>query len=115
MRKATLRRQLSALDRNLLGAEQAYRQIVHDPTEDEMYGRFEAEWRCYRAVVSRIELLPLGGGDESETRSLVGSTGGLYERASQSLGQLTERNLASAGERAKARIERMDRLVGGSY
>jgi two-component system, OmpR family, sensor kinase len=100
--KATLRRQLSALDRNILGAEQAYRQIVHDPTEDEMYGRFEAEWRSYRAVVSRIELLPLGGGDESETRSLVGSTEGLYERASETLGQLTERNLASAREASQS-------------
>lgn len=106
--KATLRQQLAALDRNVLAAENAYRQIVHDPAEDELYGRFEAEWRLYRAGVSRIESLQPGGGDESDIRSPVSSAGSLYEHASHSLGQLTERNLASAGEAS----ENSDRAYG---
>lgn len=103
--KATPRQQLAALDRNVLLAEHAYKQVVHDPTEDSLYRQFAAEWGSYRAVVSRLESLPAGGGDESDIHSLAGSAESLYEHASRSLGELTERNLTSAGEAS----ERSDR------
>jgi two-component system OmpR family sensor kinase len=67
-------RQISDLDRGINVAQDAYRQIHHDAAEDGLYRRFESQWSEYRKL---------------ETRSA-------YDAASETLGLLTERNVASA-------------------
>ena len=80
--RAEIERQMAHLDREIAAAQRAYRQISHDPTETQLYGRFAARWSEYRQVVERS----------------ASSSKAAYDAASEALGTLTERNIASARE-----------------
>ena len=91
-------RQIAELDRGIAAAQRAYRQIHHDAAEDDLYRRFEAQWNRYRSVAARGRALPsdvagteTAGGHEQASKSA-------YDAASSTLGQLTDRNVASARE-----------------
>lgn len=75
---ATLR-QMADLDRRIAAAQRAYRQIAHDPGEDDLYRRFETQWRAYRLAITGSE-----------------SSNSAYAAASGTLELLTGRNVASA-------------------
>jgi two-component system, OmpR family, sensor kinase len=97
--RGALSAQVASLDHRIAAAEYAYRQVHHDRTEDELYRSFEMQWSAYRNLVAQIESLPLGTGDDEATaRRLASSSRATYDLASQSLGSLTERNIASARE-----------------
>src|SRR3984893_15417746 len=80
--RAEIERQMAHLDREIAAAQLAYRQIPHDPTEAELYGRFAARWREYRQIGERA----------------TQASKAAYDAASEALGTLTERNIASARE-----------------
>jgi two-component system OmpR family sensor kinase len=82
--RAVIERQMAGLDRSIDAARSAYRQISRDAVENELYRRFETQWSEYRR--------------ESTSKSA-------YDLASGTLGELTERNVASARE-ASERSER---------
>jgi two-component system OmpR family sensor kinase len=86
--RAASLRQMADLDRSIAAAQDAYRQIHHDATEGELYRRFEAQWRDYRRIVSSTAAARL---HEPASKSA-------YDAASETLGLLTERNVASARE-----------------
>lgn len=77
--QAAIERQMAGLDRDISAAQRAYRQIHHDSAEAELYGRFEAKWGEYRDAVER----------RAESADI-------YRGASDLLGVLTDRNIASA-------------------
>jgi two-component system OmpR family sensor kinase len=77
--QAASQRQMADLDRSIAAAQHAYRQIHHDAVESDLYSRFEAQWSDYRRRVSKSA----------------------YDAASETLGLLTERNVASAREAAE--------------
>jgi len=79
-------RQMADLDRGIAAAQYAYRLIRHDPAEDALYRRFEAQWSEYRRMVARRQAL---SPEAAESKSA-------YDAASQTLGILTDRNVASA-------------------
>jgi signal transduction histidine kinase len=76
--RAAIERQMAQLDRDIAAAQRAYRQIRHDQTEEELYSRFAQRW--------------------SEYRLSAPASKAAYDAASEALGTLTERNLASARE-----------------
>jgi two-component system OmpR family sensor kinase len=76
--KADVERQMARLDRDISAAQRAYRQIHHDPAEVELYERFAAKW--------------------SEYRNFHAASTAAYGDASEVLGTLTDRNIASARE-----------------
>jgi two-component system, OmpR family, sensor kinase len=77
--RAASLRQLADLDRSIAAARHAYRQIHHDAVEGGLYARFEAQWSDYRRL----------HGPASKSA---------YDAASETLGLLTERNVAGARE-----------------
>jgi signal transduction histidine kinase len=93
--RATTDQQMADLDRGIAAAQLAYRQIPHDATEHDLYTRFEKRWSEYRSTVVRARSMPPGTPAapviEKDSKSA-------YDTASDLLGTLTERNLASARE-----------------
>jgi signal transduction histidine kinase len=87
--------QLEILDRGIGAAESAYLQIHHDPAEDDLFRRFEGQWKEYRDRVAQAQSqppqrAPAGLWDSASKPS--------YDAASSLLDRLTERNLRSARE-----------------
>ena len=89
-------RQMTDLDRGIAAAQHAYRQIRHDAVEDELYRRFEAQWRDYRSTVARGQAWSPGGTGAAAMRLHEQSSQLAYDAASRTLGILTDRNVASA-------------------
>ena len=95
--RATSLQQIADLDRGIAAAQHAYRQIRHDAAEDDLYGRFEAQWREYRNIVAR-GAFPAGAAGAAATRPHEQASKSAYDAASETLGMLTDRNVASARE-----------------
>jgi two-component system OmpR family sensor kinase len=92
--KAAIERQMVRLDRDISGAQGAYRQIRHDPAEVELYNRFAANWSEYRNIVERAALQASASADAAANFHAASTAA--YGRASEALGTLTDRNIASA-------------------
>jgi two-component system OmpR family sensor kinase len=120
--RAAALQQMVYLDRGIAAAQLAYRQIRHDATENGMFSRFEKKWGEYRSIVARGRSLPSGAAATAATRLHENEAKSAYDAASDMLGMLTERNVASvreAGERsdlayrqARRRIALMIFLAG---
>jgi signal transduction histidine kinase len=94
--RAEIERQMAHLDREITAAQLAYRQIPHDPTEAELYGRFAATWSEYRQIVERSASSP--GEIPAAAGLSAPASRAAYDAASEALGTLTGRNIASARE-----------------
>jgi two-component system, OmpR family, sensor kinase len=94
--RAEIERQMAHLDREISAAQRAYRQILHDPTETDLYGRFAARWSEYRNIVERNASSPAGIPAAAGLSAPASKAS--YDAASEALGTLTERNIASARE-----------------
>jgi two-component system, OmpR family, sensor kinase len=84
--RAAILRQIADLDRGIAAAQHAYREIRHDTAEDGLYARFEAQWSTYRSIVAQA----------AASRQQEPVSKSAYDAASETLGMLTERNIASA-------------------
>jgi signal transduction histidine kinase len=93
--RAGVLQQMTDLDRGIAAAQLAYRQIHHDSTEDALCGLFEIKWSEYRSIVARGRDLPAG--DAARLLQEQASKAA-YGAASDLLGMLTDRNLASVRE-----------------
>jgi signal transduction histidine kinase len=89
---------MADLDRGIAAAQVAYRQIHHDSSEDELYGRFERKWRDYRSIVARSQAAPAAAAGDAERLLQEQASTAAYGAASDLLGMLTDRNVASARE-----------------
>jgi two-component system OmpR family sensor kinase len=96
--RATIEQQMADLDRGIAAAQIAYRQIRHDATENDMYTRFELRWSEYRSIVARSQSVPPGAAGAGGAYIIEKEPESAYDAASDLLGMLTERNLASARE-----------------
>jgi len=83
-----IERRLANMDRDIAAAELAYRQIRHDPADDASFGRFTDRWNTYRGRVA----------DVIARRRPEAASQPAYDAASETLGMLTDRNVASARE-----------------
>jgi signal transduction histidine kinase len=96
--RATTEQQMTDLDRGIGAAQLAYRQIRHDATENDLYGRFESRWSAYRNIVARSRSVPSGAAGAAAAYDIENEAKSAYAAASDLLGTLTERNLAGARE-----------------
>jgi two-component system OmpR family sensor kinase len=103
--RATALQQMADLDRGITAAQFAYRQIHHDAVEDELYSRFETKWSDYRNIVARGQTLPVDSAGDGTKLLQEQASKAAYSSASDLLGVLTDRNVASAREAS----ERSDR------
>jgi len=96
--RATSLQQMADLDRGIAAAQHAYGQIRHDAAEDALYRRFEVQWSEYRSIVARGEASPPGAAGAAAARQHEQASKSAYDAASETLGTLTELNVASARE-----------------
>src|SRR6202011_3480605 len=96
--KAAIERQMAHLDRDIAAAQRAYREIRHDPTETELYNRFAARWGEYRQIVERSASSSSGATTAATAVLSDSASKAAYDAASEAIGTLTERNIASARE-----------------
>ena len=94
--RAVIERQITDLDRGIFAAQNAYRQIRHDAAEDEIYSRFVARWSQYRSITSRLESQSFPATAAAVAGSGEAAAKSAYDAASNVLGILTDRNVASA-------------------
>jgi two-component system, OmpR family, sensor kinase len=81
-------RRMNNMDGDIEAAELAYRRIHHDAMDDSLFGRFAARWSEYRGRVA----------DVIAERRPEAASRAAYDAASETLGMLTDRNVASARE-----------------
>jgi two-component system OmpR family sensor kinase len=83
-----IERRLTSMDHEVAAAELAYRRIGHDAKDDVLFARFTARWSEYRSCVAEViaKLRPEAASEAA------------YGAASETLGMLTDRNVASARE-----------------
>jgi len=98
--KEAIKQQMAHLDYDIAAAQRAYGQIHHDAAEAALYNRFAANWSEYRRAIEHSEfrssrVAPAAAA--AATPRDPASTAA-YERASEALGLLTERNIAGARE-----------------
>jgi hypothetical protein len=111
--RATALQQMADLDRGIAAAQVAYRQIHHDAIEDELYARFETKWRDYRGIVAREQTSPMGSAADGAKLLQEQASKAAYSAASDLLGMLTDRNVASARE-ASEEPDRGDHIACGT-
>ena len=88
--------EMQELDRGIALARNSYTRIRHDATEDALYARFASDWKEYRLIVTDIQILS-SKDDRASAIALYNTTSKqAYDAASDTLGLLTDRNLASA-------------------
>jgi two-component system OmpR family sensor kinase len=88
--------EMQELDRGISLARGSYTRIRHDATEDALYAHFASDWQEYRLIVTDIQKLSAQG-DRASAIALYNTTSKqAYDAASDTLGLLTDRNLASA-------------------
>jgi two-component system OmpR family sensor kinase len=93
---AAIKREMAELDHGIALARGSYTRIRHDATEDALYARFASDWTEYRRIVSDIQIFA-SRGDLASAVTLYSSTSKqAYDAASDTLGLLTDRNVASA-------------------
>src|SRR5450631_3876500 len=83
-----IERRLSSMDSDVAAAELAFRRIRRDPKDDALFGQFAVRWLEYRSRVADVI-----ANRRPETASQAA-----YAAASETLGMLTDRNVASARE-----------------
>jgi signal transduction histidine kinase len=87
---------LAHLDAHIALAEHSYEHVDHDAAEWKLYGVFKTKWSAYRDVAGQgVALLRSGRGAEAVTLYKTVSAAA-YDAASDTLGSLTDLNVANA-------------------
>jgi signal transduction histidine kinase len=94
---AATEQQMEELDRTIAEAEREFEQIRHDAAENALYGQFTARWTQYRTIVNQMLVLSRNGRKADATAMYSGTSRTAYNAASDTLGQLTDQAVASAG------------------
>src|SRR5215470_2125611 len=113
--RAAADKEMEQLDLFIGRAQQAYERIRNDPQGSRLYEQFRAQWSDYRGVVNQIvHLLPTERRGEAVTLYSTTSQSA-YNAASDTLGGLTDRNVAAAreaGDRADTAYRQARWLIG---
>jgi signal transduction histidine kinase len=94
--RAAAEREMGELDRAIAKAETSYETIRHDDAESALYARFTAHWRDYRREVDEVLGLSHAQRGADAVTTYMTTSRAAYNRASDTLGQLTDRNVANA-------------------
>jgi signal transduction histidine kinase len=100
---AATEKQMTDLDRTIADSEREFEQIRHDAAEDTLYAQFKTHWNAYRSIVNRMLVLSRGNRKNEALQIYASSSRTAYNAASDTLGELTDQAVASAG-RASDRL-----------
>lgn len=101
---ATNARQIGDLDRQISLSERAYERVPHNTAELRLYDRFAQDWIEYRRIADRVFALSAEGRAAEADAAYMTTSRIAYDAASDTLGELTDRNVASARD-ANAKAE----------
>jgi two-component system OmpR family sensor kinase len=110
---AASRQDMQELDRLVAQAQVAYERLRHEAEEANLYAQFKALWTEYRDIVSNVDKLVPAGRVEATAKYMTASRS-TYAAASDTLGRLTDSNVASAHQanvRAQAAFEQARWLI----
>jgi signal transduction histidine kinase len=108
-------REMGALDRSVAQAQLSYEQMSHDAAESDLYARFKAQWSAYRQHVDQVLALSHANRGAEAVATYMTSSRSAYDEASDTLGQLTNRNVANAqaaSSRAVSAYRESIKLIG---
>jgi signal transduction histidine kinase len=88
--------ELKRLDSLVALAQHSYEHVDHDRAERALYDQFRAQWRAYRNVADQVLALALAGRRGEATAMYQSASRPAYDAASDTLGRLTELNVANA-------------------
>jgi len=93
---AAIRKEIDELDQSVSQAQHRYEMLPHDGLEANLYAQFKAQWENYRGVLDQVlELSHANRKSEANTLFMTSSRSA-YDSASDTLGRLTDLNVANA-------------------
>jgi two-component system, OmpR family, sensor kinase len=87
---------LAQLDHSIAQAQYSYELVRHDPAETALYTQFNDKWRAYRDIAGEVLSLSRNGHNAEATSMYLTRSQAAYDAASDTLDQLTSRNVANA-------------------
>lgn len=90
-------REVSALDNQIIVAQQRYETIARGKSESALYARFTAEWKTYKTISDQVLDLSRSKQKEAGTAIYMAASRVAYARASDTLGELTSHTVEEAG------------------
>jgi two-component system, OmpR family, sensor kinase len=93
---AETERQMTELDRSIAQAERSFERIRRDAAGNDLYGSFKQDWNEYRTLVNQIVALSRASRKADAVALYGGPSRAAYERASDTLGRLTDQAVAKA-------------------
>jgi two-component system, OmpR family, sensor kinase len=95
---AATEKEMEELDLYIGRAQSAYEQIRHAADESRLYEQFKAQWSNYRGVVQQVIRLSPTEHHLDAVNLYATTSQSAYDATSDTLGQLTDRNVAAAHE-----------------
>jgi two-component system OmpR family sensor kinase len=95
---ATTVTEMNELDLLISRAQGGYERIYHDSAESQLYEQFKARWSDYRGIVQQVVRLSPSDRHADAVTLYATTSQSSYDAASDTLGQLTDRNVAAARE-----------------
>jgi two-component system, OmpR family, sensor kinase len=93
---AAIRKEIDDLDQAVAQAQHRYGVLSHDTEETNLYAQFKEQWQKYRGILDQVlELSHANRKSEANTLFMTSSRAA-YDAASDTLGQLTDLNVANA-------------------
>ena len=108
---------MNDLDRSISEAQSRYERIPHDAIEENLYARFKEQWTEYRRVVDEVLALSHTNRKSDAHGIYMANSRLAYDAASDTLGQLTDRNVTNAraaSDRVAAVYQQAVWLIGGA-
>jgi signal transduction histidine kinase len=93
---AAIEREMGQLDVSIAESEARYERIRHDAAESALYARFKTDWSDYRRRVADVLALAHADRRAEAVATYMTTSRAAYDAASDTLGQLTDRNVANA-------------------
>src|ERR1043166_6793099 len=117
---AATEKEMEQLDLFIGRAQRGYERIRNDANEARLYQQFKARWSEYRGIVNQVVRLQPTDRRGEAVPLYSTTTQAAYDAASDTLGQLTERNVVAAreaGDRADSAYRQGRRLLalGGVF
>jgi two-component system, OmpR family, sensor kinase len=93
---AAIRKEIDELDQSVSQTLHRYEMLPHDSLEANLYGQFKAQWKTYRGVLDQVLELSHANRKAEANTLFMTSSRSAYDTASDTLGRLTDLNVANA-------------------
>lgn len=89
---------IAGLDEQVVRAQRSYESQPHEDSERRLYDEFAREWAAYKIIAGQVLVLSHSGQKSDAIAMYMTTSRGAFDRASDTLGHLTDQTVARAGE-----------------